>query len=296
MPAGRPGLAARPTVAQPDELVRLLRIAVTRLGITAVRFTGGEPLFPATGGRGGGHRRAAAAPESLTTNGLACGTARPVWPKPGLDRINVLDSVDPAHFAAITRRDRLDEVAGQPDGGQPAAGLDPVKVNAVLDPVTGRDDLVPLVRFSREGGFHLGDRTDAVDAEHRWDPRPALMADEILAILAGIFSLTPDPRPRGSAPPVVAGRRWPATVGIIASVSRPFCGACDRTRLTADGQVRNCLFASTETDLRTLLRDGGTDDEIDAAWRAAMWGKGRRARHQRSRFVQPARPMSAIGG
>ena len=283
-----------------DELVRLLRIAVTRLGITAVRFTGGEPLLS---------RRledvvaATAAlrprPEiSLTTNGIGLRHRAASLAEAGLDRINVsLDSVDPAHFAAITRRDRLDEVLAGLTAAT-AAGLDPVKLNAVLDPATGRDDLVPLVRFSREGGFHLRVIEQMpLDAEHRWDRGTALMADEILAILGRHFSLTPDPRPRGSAP----AQLWlvdggPATVGIIASVSRPFCGACDRTRLTADGQVRNCLFASTETDLRTLLRDGGTDDEIDAAWRAAMWGKAAGHGINDPAFVQPARPMSAIGG
>ncbi len=283
-----------------DELVRLLRIAVTRLGITAVRFTGGEPLLA---------RRledvvaATAAlrprPEiSLTTNGIGLRHRADGLAEAGLDRVNVsLDSVDPAHFAAITRRDRLDDVlAGL--AAATAAGLDPVKLNAVLDPVTGRDDLVQLMRFSREGGFHLRVIEQMpLDAEHRWDRGTALMADEILAILGHHFTLTPDPRPRGSAP----AQLWlvdggPATVGIIASVSRPFCAACDRTRLTADGQVRNCLFASTETDLRTLLRDGGTDDQIDAAWRAAMWGKAAGHGINDPAFVQPARPMSAIGG
>jgi cyclic pyranopterin phosphate synthase len=122
-------------------------------------------------------------------------------------------------------------------------------------------------------------------------------AGEILAALRTAFALTPDREDRGAAP----AERWlvdggPATVGVIASVTRPFCGACDRTRLTADGQVRSCLFARTETDLRALLRDGSTDEEIAEAWRAAMWGKLAGHGIDEPGFLQPDRPMSAIGG
>ncbi|MFN8226508.1 MAG: GTP 3',8-cyclase MoaA [Mycobacterium sp.] len=284
----------------PAELARLLRIAVTRLGITAVRFTGGEPLL-ARDLEDIVSATAALRPRpeiSLTTNGIGLRHRAAALAAAGLDRVNVsLDSVDPVHFAAITRRDRLDDVLAGLRAAT-AAGLNPVKLNAVLDPVTGRDDVVPLVRFSRDGGYHLRVIEQMpLDAEHRWDRGTALMADEILAVLGRHFTLTPDPRPRGSAP----AQLWlidggPATVGIIASVSQPFCGACDRTRLTADGQVRNCLFASTETDLRGLLRGGGSDDELEAAWRAAMWAKAAGHGINDPAFVQPTRPMSAIGG
>jgi cyclic pyranopterin phosphate synthase len=136
-----------------------------------------------------------------------------------------------------------------------------------------------------------------LDAGHQWSRESTLSAGDILAALRRRFDLTPDPAPRGSAP----AQLWrvdggPATVGVIASVSDAFCAACDRTRLTADGQVRSCLFATDETDLRTLLRAGAGDDEIEAAWRRAMWGKAAGHGINSPQFVQPTRPMSAIGG
>ncbi len=285
---------------RPDELMRLLRIAVTRLGITSVRFTGGEPLLvrhleevvAATA-------ELAPRPEiALTTNGVGLARRAGALAAAGLDRVNVsLDSVDAAHFAAITRRDRLPEVI-QGLAGAKEAGLDPVKVNAVLDPTTGRRDLVELLTFCMDAGYHLRVIEQMpLDAGHQWERGRTMTGDEVLAILGGRFRLQPDPRPRGSAP----AQLWlvdggPATIGIIASVSHAFCAACDRTRLTADGQVRNCLFATAETDLRTLLRTAATDDDLEAAWRAAMWSKAAGHGINDPGFVQPDRPMSAIGG
>ena len=283
-----------------DELTRLLRLAVTRLGITSVRFTGGEPLL---------YRRledvvAAAAslqprPEiALTTNGVGLAARAHGLAAAGLDRVNVsLDTVDPGHFAAITRRNRLDEVL---DGlaAAAAAGLGPVKVNAVLDPVSGRDDAVELLRFCLKHCYQLRIIEQMpLDAGHQWSRESALSADDIITALRRRFDLTPDPAPRGSAP----AQLWrvdggPATVGIIASVSDAFCSACDRTRLTADGQVRSCLFAAVETDLRSLMRRGADDDELEAAWRSAMWAKAAGHGINSPHFVQPTRPMSAIGG
>ncbi len=283
-----------------DELTRLLRIAVTRLGVTSIRFTGGEPLL---------YRRledvvAATAgldprPEiALTTNGVGlAGRARGLVGA-GLDRVNVsLDTVDPAHFTAITRRDRLDQVL---DGLAAAAdaGLGPVKVNAVLDPVTGAEDATELLQFCLGHGYQLRIIEQMpLDAGHRWSRDSALGAEAILGGLRRRFDLSPDPAPRGSAP----ARLWlvdggPATVGIIASVSDAFCSACNRTRLTADGQVRSCLFATEETDLRGLLRAGAEDAEVETAWRAAMWRKAVGHGINQPDFVQPTRPMSAIGG
>ena len=284
----------------PDELIRLLRLAVTRLGITSVRFTGGEPLLvrylesviAAT---------AALTPRpeiALTTNGLGLAHRAAALATAGLDRVNVsLDSVDAEHFAAITRRDRLPDVLDGLAAAQ-RAGLGPVKVNAVLDPVTGRHDVVDLLRFCLRQGYHLRVIEQMpLDAGHRWNRGEAVLADDVLAILRQHFILTADPRPRGSAP----AQLWqvdggPGTVGVIASVSHAFCAACDRTRLTADGQVRNCLFAATETDLRSLLRAGATDADLETAWRAAMWAKAAGHGISDPDFVQPDRPMSAIGG
>lgn len=286
-----------------DELIRLLRIAVTRLGITSVRFTGGEPLVA---------RRledviaATAAlrprPEiTLTTNGIGLDKRAQKLVQAGLDRINVsLDTVDAARFARITRRDRLPDVLAGLQAAK-AAGLNPVKVNAVLDPVTGLDDAVALLRFCLERGYQLRIIEQMpLDAGHQWERNRAISADEVLHTLRQHFELTPDSVPRGSAPAElwqvsgddgVAGK-----VGVIASVSHAFCSACDRTRLTADGQVRNCLFAREETDLRRLIRTGADDDALEAAWRAAMWTKAAGHGINDPGFVQPDRPMSAIGG
>jgi GTP 3',8-cyclase len=285
---------------QSDELNRLLRIAVTRLGITSVRFTGGEPLVAR-------HLEDVVAataalkprPEiTLTTNGIGLDKRAATLKAAGLDRINVsLDTVDAAHFAHITRRDRLSDVLAGLQAAK-AAGLSPVKVNAVLDPDTGLDDAVSLLRFCLDGGYQLRIIEQMpLDAGHEWQRGKAIGADDVLDTLRRHFDLTPDPAPRGSAPAelwqVDGGR---GQVGIIASVSHAFCSACDRTRLTADGQVRNCLFARQETDLRSLMRSGADDDAVEAAWRAAMWAKAAGHGINDPDFVQPDRPMSAIGG
>ena len=284
----------------PEELTRLLRIAVTRLGITSVRFTGGEPLVAknleeivtAT---------AALEPRpeiTLTTNGIGLARRAARLKDAGLDRINVsLDTVDAARFSQITRRDRLNDVL-EGLAAAKAAGLNPVKVNAVLDPVTGLDDAVELLRFCVEHGYQLRIIEQMpLDAGHQWQRGKAVSADDVLTVLRRHFDLTPDTAPRGSAPAElwrVDGDR--GLVGIIASVSHAFCSACDRTRLTADGQVRNCLFATQETDLRHLMRTGADDDRLEAAWRAAMWAKAAGHGINDPDFVQPDRPMSAIGG
>ncbi|QUR68861.1 GTP 3',8-cyclase MoaA [Mycobacterium spongiae] len=289
---------------RPEELTRLIRIAVVRLGVTSVRFTGGEPLLAP-------HLEevvAAAAslrprPEiSLTTNGVGLALRAGALADAGLDRVNVsLDSVNREHFAAITRRDRLDDVLAGLRAAA-AAGLAPVKVNAVLDPATGREHVVELLRFCLELGYQLRVIEQMpLDAGHQWRRNAALSADDVLAALRAHFRLRPDPAPRGSAPaelwvvdtgPNTASGKF----GVIASVSHAFCSTCDRTRLTADGQIRSCLFSTEETDLRALLRSGAHDDAIEAGWRAAMWGKPAGHGINNPDFVQPDRPMSSIGG
>jgi cyclic pyranopterin phosphate synthase len=294
----------RQQLLQSDELARLMHIAVTRLGVTNVRFTGGEPLLV----RHLEEVVAAAAslrprPEiSLTTNGVGLARRAAALAAAGLDRVNVsVDTVNRARFAAITHRDRLADVL---DGLAAAkdAGLTPVKVNAVLDPATGREDVVELLRFCLDHGYQLRVIEQMpLDAGHRWQRSVALSADDVLAALRPYFRLSPDPTPRGSAPAelwlVDTGPGTPTgKVGVIASVSHAFCSTCDRTRLTADGQIRSCLFSTEETDLRGLLRDGADDDAIEAAWRAAMWAKPAGHGINDPGFIQPERPMSAIGG
>jgi GTP 3',8-cyclase len=290
-----------PDLLSDDEVVRLISVAVTRLGITEVRFTGGEPLLRrGLPGIVAGTAALGPRPEiSLTTNGI--GLARLAGPlrKAGLDRLNVsLDTLSPQTFATLTRRHRLPDVLA----GLAAAatgGLTPVKVNTVLMRGTNDHEAAELLWFCLDRGYQLRFIEQMpLDAQHGWRRADMITADEILAALSAQFSLTPaDPASRGSAPAetfLVDG--GPGRVGIIGSVTRPFCGACDRVRLTADGQIRNCLFASDENDLRTPLRAGASDDHLARIWRHAVALKLPGHGINDPGFLQPARPMSAIGG
>jgi cyclic pyranopterin phosphate synthase len=204
--------------------------------------------------------------------------------------------LSPSTFQALSRRDRLAEVLEGLAAAR-AAGLTPVKVNAVLMRDVNDHEAEDLLAFCLAEGYALRFIEQMpLDAQHAWDRAGMVTADEVLERLSRHHTLTPLPG-RGSAPAeefVVDG--GPATVGIIGSVTRPFCAACDRVRLTADGQIRNCLFAREESDLRGPLRAGATDVEIAARFRAAIAGK--RAGHgiDDPAFLQPDRPMSAIGG
>jgi GTP 3',8-cyclase len=290
-----------PELLTDDELARLIGIAVRRLGVTEVRFTGGEPLLR-RGVVGIVARTASLYPRpeiSMTTNGI--GLARLAGPlrEAGLDRVNVsLDTLSPERFVTLARRDRLaDVLAGL--AAAAGCGLTPVKVNAVLLRGVNEHEATSLLRFCLERGYQLRFIEQMpLDAQHGWRRADMITADEILTALAAEFSLTAeDPAGRGAAPAeifLVDG--GPARVGVIASVTRPFCGACDRVRLTADGQVRNCLFAREESDLRTALRAGADDDEVAAIWSRAVAAKLPGHGINDPGFLQPARPMSAIGG
>ncbi|MFJ8434392.1 GTP 3',8-cyclase MoaA [Kitasatospora sp. NPDC094019] len=292
---------AKPDLLTDEEIVRLVTVAVRDLGVQEVRFTGGEPLL-----RPGlvGIVQACAAldprPElSLTTNGIGLARTAAALREAGLDRVNVsLDTLDPDTFHTLTRRHRHQDVL---DGlaAAEAAGLTPVKLNAVLMRGVNEDEAPALLAWCLERGYELRFIEQMpLDAQHGWDRSSMITAEEILDRLSARFDLTPEPSAtRGAAP----AERWlvdggPGRVGVIASVTRPFCRACDRTRLTADGQVRDCLFATGETDLRTALRSGADDAELAARWRTAMWGKKAGAGIDGPDFHQPVRPMSAIGG
>lgn len=300
MPAeGLPWLAG-PQLLDDDEVVRLIRIAVQRLGVTEVRFTGGEPLIrPGLVGIVAAVAALAPRPRiSLTTNGIGLDRLAPALRTAGLDRVNVsLDTLDRERFVRLTRRDRLAAVLGGLTGAA-QAGLTPVKINTVLIRGINEDEAPALLRFALDNHYELRFIEQMpLDAQHGWDRSTMVTADEILTLLRAEHTLVPDPAHRGAAP----AETWlvnggPARVGVIASVTRPFCGECDRTRLTTDGQVRDCLFATTESDLRGALRAGADDDELARRWQAAMWGK--RAGHgiDDPGFLQPDRSMSAIGG
>ncbi|GAA3030324.1 GTP 3',8-cyclase MoaA [Streptosporangium longisporum] len=291
----------KPELLTADEIVRLVTIGVERLGVTEVRYTGGEPLL----------RRELAdivsrttvltpAPQvSLTTNGIGLSRMAASLADAGLSRVNVsLDTLDRETFKRLAHRDRLDDVLRGLEAAD-AAGLRPVKINTVLMRGINDHEAVPLLRYCLERGYELRFIEQMpLDAQHGWTRENMITADEILARLGDAFRLTDDdPVERGSAPAesfLVDG--GPARVGVIGSVTRPFCGACDRVRLTADGQIRNCLFATDESDLRAAMRSGAGDDEIAERWRSAV--RIKKAGHgiDDPSFLQPSRPMSAIGG
>jgi cyclic pyranopterin phosphate synthase len=291
----------KPELLTDDELSRLITIAVERLGIREVRFTGGEPLL-----RRGltkiVERTATLTPRpeiSLTSNGIGLNRLAGPLKTAGLDRINIsLDTLRPETFRKLARRDRLPDVLTGLEAAV-AVGLTPVKVNAVLMRDLNDDEAVPLLRYCLDRGYELRFIEQMpLDAQHGWRRADMVTADEILAALNEGFDLTADDeRERGSAPAetfLVDG--GPGRVGVIASVTRPFCGTCDRVRLTADGQVRNCLFARTESDLRGPLRDGAGDEELAQRWCRAVAGKLPGHGINDPSFLQPDRPMSAIGG
>ena len=291
----------KPELLTDDEVVRLVTVAVELLGVREVRFTGGEPLLR----RGLASIIARTAqlrprPEiSLTTNGIGLARTATALHAAGLDRVNVsLDTLRPETFRKLARRDRLPDVL-EGLAAAAEAGLAPVKINAVLMRDLNDDEVVPLLRFCLEHAYELRFIEQMpLDAQHGWSRADMVTADEILGALGREFVLMPDdPNQRGSAPAeafLVDG--GPARVGVIASVTRPFCGNCDRVRLTADGQVRNCLFARTESDLRAALRSGASDAELADRWQRAVAGKLPGHGINDPSFLQPDRPMSAIGG
>jgi cyclic pyranopterin phosphate synthase len=286
-----------------DELMNVLAIAIDE-GIDEVRLTGGEPLLrPDVVDV---VRRINDLPRpprvSITTNALRLGGLAGPLRDAGLERVNVsLDTLDRERFKQLTHRDRLDDVLAGLAAAR-AAGLAPVKVNAVLMRGVNEDEAVPMLRRALEEGWQLRFIEQMpLDAGGLWNRAKMVTAEDILESLSAEFDITPLPQ-RGTAPAeefYVDG--GPATVGIIASVTRPFCGTCDRLRLTADGQLRNCLFARDETDLRSVLRDEALSESdreteirrrLHASVQAKLPGHG----INDPSFIQPPRPMSAIGG
>jgi cyclic pyranopterin phosphate synthase len=307
MPAeGLPWLTRQERLSD-DEIVRLAALFVT-LGIDSIRLTGGEPLVhptlvPVVA------RLAALEPRpelSLTTNGIGLTAAAAGLVAAGLDRINVsVDTLDRARFAELTRRDRLPQVlAGVAAAAR--AGLRPLKINAVLVRGSNLEEAPDLLDWALRCGYELRFIEHMpLDADHTWSRHAMVTADEILEVVGASYDLRPRGH-NGHAPAeefdVVDGpgrARWattPGRLGVIASVTRPFCRDCDRLRLTADGQLRTCLFAQSETDLRGPLRSGASDDDLAQLIRQAVERKQAGHGIDQLGFVQPTRTMSAIGG
>ncbi|MGL4340164.1 MAG: GTP 3',8-cyclase MoaA [Rhodoglobus sp.] len=304
MPEEGLAVIARENLLTPAEIARLVGIAVRDLGVHDIRFTGGEPLMRADLGEIIGRSAVVAggASLSMTTNGIGLDKRIDELVSAGLNRLNIsLDTVDRDHFARLTRRDRLPAVLAGIEAAK-RAGIAPLKINAVLM----RDTLggaVALLEWALRNGARLRFIEQMpLDADEAWARDNMVDAAELLEVLRTRFILSRPHRDDPSAP----AEEWqvegfaqegiPATVGIIASVTRSFCAACDRTRVTAEGTVRSCLFGDDETDLRGLLRNGATDETIADWWRAAMWGKQKGHGMEREDFVRPLRSMGAIGG
>jgi cyclic pyranopterin phosphate synthase len=296
MPAEGLDWLPSPELLTDDELLRLVGVFAT-MGVRTVRLTGGEPLL-----RRGLPGLVARLSElglslSLTTNGLGLARQAQALRDAGLNRVNVsLDTLRPERFLELTRRNRFaDVVAGL--RAAKLAGLDPVKVNTVLMRGVNDDEAADLLAWALDHGYALRFIEQMpLDPQHGWDRASMVPAEEILEVLGRHVTLTAVEH-RGSAPAeqfLVDG--GPATVGVVGSVTRPFCASCDRLRLTADGQVRNCLFARDESDLRAPLRSGASDDELADRLRVAVAGKKAGHGIGEPGFVQPDRPMSAIGG
>lgn len=315
MPAdGLEWMATEQTLSD-EETIRLIALAITKLGIRQIRFTGGEPLLRKSLEHIIAETKKLRTDEGLppsiamTTNGLGLDRRVHKLKEAGLDRVNIsLDTIDHKRYAQLTRRDRFDGVLKSIDAAIDA-GLNPVKINAVVMPGINEDDIVPLAKFALRKGAQLRFIEQMpLGPREQWKRSDMVTAEQILERLSSELDLTPAEEPRGSAPaqlwnavlsedqPGESTATFTGSIGVIASVTRPFCGDCDRTRLTTDGAVRNCLFGNSETSLRDLMRAGASDDELMAAWAGEMWRKKPGHGMDDEGFLQPDRPMSAIGG
>lgn len=286
-----------------DELMTILEVGIDA-GIDEVRLTGGEPLLrPDIVDIVARINSLSKPPKlSLTTNGIRLAALAQPLKDAGLERVNVsLDTLSAERFKSMTYRDRFDDVLRGLKAARDA-DLTPIKINTVLMPGVNDDEAVGLLKWALDEGFKLRFIEQMpLDAGGIWDRTTMVTADDVFHALNPVFSLTPV-EARGSAPAeefLING--GPETVGIIASVTRPFCGSCDRLRLTSDGQLRSCLFATSEMDLRLVLRESDGTDEEKRAEIANRFGKTVLAKlpgHgiNDPSFIQPARPMSAIGG
>ena len=286
-----------------EEIVRVSRILVERFGINSLRLTGGEPTVRAHLPRlieqlATLRLEDGTKPNiALTTNGATLRNIAGELRAAGLDRINVsLDSLRADRFLAMTRRDELDNVlAGIAEASN--AGFEIVKVNTVVERGANEDEILDMARYGRENGVQVRFiEFMPLDASNIWERNKVVTQDEIVSVISSEFPLEIVPA-RGAAP----ADRWryldgKGTVGVIPSVSKPFCADCDRVRLTSDGQFRTCLFATDEFDLRNLLRNGGSDDEIADLIVHAVGTKWAGHQINQVNFIRPNRSMSQIGG
>jgi len=298
MPAdGLPWLA-RDELLTVDEIERVTRVFAA-LGVTEVKLTGGDPtvrpeLVEIVG------RIRAAGPHldlSLTTNGFLLERLAHPLRQAGLDRVNVsCDSLLRHRFAELTRRDALERVqAGLRKAGE--AGFRPIKLNCVVIGGTNDDEVVDFARLARSTGYGVRFiEYMPLDADHAWERSKVVPSCDIRAAIEAAFPLVARDQGPEPASTFTFADGAPGSVGFISSVTEPFCDSCNRVRITAEGQLRVCLFSLDETDLRTPLRHGATDDDLAHLIRQAVWPKWAGHRINHPDFVQPTRTMSAIGG
>ena len=300
----------RSDVLSYEELHRVARLCVERFGVDGIRLTGGEPTVRAhlpvlieklsslvVPHDADSPRAGQPVDIALTTNGATLALVADDLRQAGLARINVsLDTLQRERFMQITKRDELDSVLEGIDTAIDV-GFHPVKVNAVVQRGVNDDEIVALAAFGRDKEVEVRFiEFMPLDAQGHWMSDAVVGQDEIVAIINNVFPLEQVPA-RGAAP----ADRWRyldghGTVGVIPTVTKPFCGDCDRVRLTADGQFRTCLFATDEFDVRGLLRGGASDDDIVALLRRAVGEKWAGHRIGEVTFVRPRRSMSQIGG
>ena len=279
-----------------EEIERVARIMVERYGVDGIRLTGGEPLVRARLPLLVEKLAALGVDLSMTTNGVSLPLLADELKAAGLRRLNIsLDSLQPDRFFELTRRDELERVLIGIDAAVDA-GFDPVKINVVVMKGINDDEVLSFAAFGRARGVHVRFiEFMPLDADEIWNNRLVLTQAEILAQLSAAYEL--EAIERTSAP----ATRWRyadggGEVGVVATVSESFCGTCDRVRITADGQFRSCLFATDETDIRSLLRDGSSDDIIAAALEQSVAAKWAGHQINQVQFIRPRRSMSEIGG
>lgn len=281
-----------------EELTRVARVCVERYGFESIRITGGEPtvrahlpvLIERLAGLG--------VDVSMTTNAATLDVLAADLRRAGLARINIsCDSLRPDRFAGITGRDALPRVLAGIDAAV-AAGFEPVKVNCVVVRGVNDDEIVDFATYGRERGVEVRFiEWMPLDGDGAWTNEQVVPAQEILDRISAAYPLTADEAPRGSMPAErFAYADGGGRVGVVASVTQSFCGACDRVRLTAEGKLRNCLFAVREQDLRSILREGGSDDDLAAAIEAEVGRKWAGHSINQVHFIRPDRSMSQIGG
>ncbi|MGV9194475.1 GTP 3',8-cyclase MoaA [Microbacterium sp. MC2] len=292
---------ARESILTTDEIVRVARVAAAA-GITTFRLTGGEPLLRRDIVEVVARLSQVEGPDgpvdiAMTTNGIRLPELLPALVEAGLKRLNIsIDTLDREKFRTLTRRDRLDDVL-EGIAAAAASGLRPLKLNAVAMRGVNDTELVDLVEFALAHDAQLRFIEQMpLDAGHTWDRTSMVTRDEMLATLGARWELTGVPGRGGAPAELFLLDGGPAAVGIIASVTAPFCGNCDRMRLTADGQLRNCLFSTSEYDLLPVLRGDGADADVDRVLRACVRGKLPGHAINDPSFLQPVRGMNAIGG